>query len=48
MNSYVLSGYLVTFLAIGGHVISLIVRQRRSRVHRARIAAQSTNSSTFS
>jgi hypothetical protein len=31
MNSYVLAGYLITFLAVGGHALSLIVRQRRRR-----------------
>jgi len=31
MNSYVLAGYLVTFIAIVLHVGSLIVRQRRGR-----------------
>jgi len=31
MNSYVLAGYLVTFIAMGLYVGSLIVRQRRGR-----------------
>lgn len=36
MNSYVLAGYLITFISIVLHVGSLIFRQRRGRERAAR------------
>ncbi len=36
MNSYVLAGYLVTFIAITGHAGALIIRQRRGRARAIR------------
>lgn len=36
MNSYVLAGYLVTFVAIAAHVGSLLARQRKSRTRGSR------------
>lgn len=48
MNSYVIAGYLITFLAIGGHVTSLVVRQRKSRARAARVLPPGTGSTPSS